>query len=284
MIRILVDSSSDYSLEEIRAKKIDFVPLHVNFGDTNYADVIDLERNRFYELLTGSADFPTTSQPAPQAFLDVFLDAKEKGDEVICILLSSALSGTCQSAVIARSMANYDKIHIFDSLSATHMIRIMAESALALRDQGADAVSIIRHLQDLAPRVKVCAALDTLLYLSKGGRLSKTTAVIGEAANIKPLIALTPDGNVSVIGKTLGKNKAISFILKHLETVSLDPAYPLCSAYTYGTENCEKLEEKLASAGYSISERCQVGSTIGTHVGPGVFGVFYVEKIDYLCF
>ena len=175
-------------------------------------------------------------------------------------------------------MVDYDKIYIFDSLAATHLIRIMTDRSLSMRDQGADAIQIIRMLQDLAPRVKVAAALDTLLYLSKGGRLSKTAAAIGEAANLKPIITLAADGTVSVIGKCLGKNKAASAILKQLASVDLDPAYPLCTVYTYGTENCEKLEEKMIAAGHTPAVRYQVGSTIGTHVGPGVFGVIYVEK------
>ena len=278
MIRILVDSSSDYSQEEILARGLDFVPLHVNFGDTCYADVTELERNHFYELLTGDAPHPTTSQPSPQTFLDIFNDIREKGDEVICILLSSALSGTCQSANIARGMADYDHIHIFDTLTATHMIRYMADHALSLRDQGHSVPQILSALTDLAPRVKVCAALDTLNYLAKGGRLSKTAATIGEAANLKPIITITEEGTVNVIGKCLGKNKATSFILKQLSSVSLDPAYPLSTVYTYGTENCEKLEEKLQASGYTPTARYQVGSAIGTHVGPGVFGVIYVEQ------
>jgi len=278
MIRILVDSSSDFTLDEIRKNGLDLVSLHVNFGDRCYADTIDLERDRFYELLTTAQDFPTTSQPSPQAFLEIFEDVKEKGDEIICILLSSALSGTCQSANIARNMADYDKIHIFDTLSATHMIRIMVLKALSLRDQGADAVTILKALTNLAPRVKVAAALDTLTYLQKGGRLSKTAAVIGEAASLKPIITITEEGTVNVIGKSLGKNKAISYLLKHLACVSADPEYPLYTVYTYGTENCECLETKLTASGYTLGSRLQVGSAIGTHVGPGIFGVIYVEK------
>lgn len=278
MIRILVDSSSDFTLEEIRAQGLDLVPLHVNFGDRCYEDTIELERNHFYELLIEGTDFPTTSQPSPQAFLEIFEEVREKGDEIICILLSSALSGTCQSANIAKNMADYDHIHIFDSLSATHMIRIMVQKAISLRDQGADAAAILDALANLAPRVKVAAALDTLTYLQKGGRLSKTAAAIGEAASLKPIITISQEGTVSVIGKSLGKNKAISFLLKHLACVSADPAYPVHTVYTYGTENCERLEEKMTASGYTIGSRFQVGSTIGTHIGPGVFGVIYVEK------
>ena len=278
MIRILVDSSSDYTYEEIRERSLDFVPLHVNFGDTAYADVIDLERNHFYELLTGSEEFPTTSQPSPQTFLDIFEDVREKGDEMICILLSSALSGTFQSANIAKGMADYDHIHIFDSLSATHMIRYMTELALSLRDQGNTAQQILEALESFAPRVKVIASLDTLTYLAKGGRLSKTAATIGEATSLKPIVTVTCEGTVSVVGKCLGKNKAVSALLKQLSSVNLDPSYPLSTVYTYGTENCEKLEEKLAASGFQTTARYQIGSAIGAHIGPGVFGVIYVEQ------
>ena len=124
MIRILVDSSSDYTLEEIREKNIDFVPITVTIGSKSYQDVVELKPDDFYEMLITGNEFPKTAQPSPQDFAEVFKDAKEKGDDIICILLSSALSGTCQSAAIAKDMVDYDNIYIIDSLTATIMIKI----------------------------------------------------------------------------------------------------------------------------------------------------------------
>lgn len=276
MIRILVDSSSDYEVRQIREKNLEFIPIHITIGEKDYIDGIDFEKNTFYELLQSGSEFPKTSQPSPEAFLEVFQDAKEKGDSVICILLSSALSGTCQSAALAKSIADYEEIYLLDSLSATYPIRILADRALALAQKGMDAASIVRELEDLKGRIRLFAGLDTLEYLAKGGRLSKSAAAIGELANIKPIITLTQEGTVGVLSKCIGRNKAITQVFRHLQELKADPAFPLYTLYTCGTENCRKLEEKLTEHGYSITERLQVGATIGAHIGPDAFGVVFV--------
>ena len=276
MIRILVDSSSDYSVSEIQEKKMDFIPIHITIGEKTYADGYELDRDKFYELLQSTGEFPKTSQPSPQAFLDVFEDAKEKGDDLICILLSSKLSGTFQSAVLARSMAKYDRIHLIDSRSAACAIKFMADHACALRDQGASAKEIVQSVEALKSRVKILAALDTLEYLGRGGRISKTAAAIGDLAKVKPIITLSCEGSVEILGKCLGKNKAISALLKQIEAHGIDPAFPACPLYSCGTDNCTAFEKRLAKEGYAPGERLQIGSTIGTHIGPGAFGLVFV--------
>jgi DegV family protein with EDD domain len=277
MIKILVDSSSDYGIQEIKEKKLEFVPISITIGEKSYADGVDFEKDTFYEILTESSTFPKTSQPSPEAFLSFFREAKETGDAVICILLSSALSGTCQSAVLAKNIVEYDKIYIIDSLTATYPIKILADYALQLANQGLPAEEIAAKVEALKPRVKLLAGLDTLEYLAKGGRLNKSVAAIGELANIKPVITLTEDG-VGVLGKCMGKNKAIAQVMKHLQAEQPDPAFPVYTIYTYGTENCMRFEEKLAEQGYAYTERKQVGATIGAHIGPNAFGIVFVCK------
>ena len=278
MIRIIVDSSSDYQLEELKQKNMELVPISVTIGEHSYLDGIDLNRDAFYKMLTETSDFPKTAQPSTQAFLDIFLDAKEKGDDCICILLSSGLSGTCQGACIARDMADYDNIYIIDSLAAICLIQVLAERACALRDQGYAAKDIVAEVEKLKSRVKVAAALDTLEYLYRGGRLSKTAATIGELANLKPMITITEEGTIGSIGKAIGRNKAITSLIKHVKENELDPDYPIYSLYTYGSENSEKFEERLESAEIHPAARLQVGPTIGTHIGPNAFGIMYVIK------
>ncbi len=278
MIRILVDSASDYTMEEIREKGLDLVPITITIGKTDYIDGQNLGRDEFYEILEKTGSFPKTSQPSPQAFLEVFLDAKKKGDELICILLSSALSGTCQSAFLAKSMASYDKIYIIDSLSATYTIKLLADYALQLVSCGIGAGEIAALLEGLRSRVRVLAAPDSLDYLERGGRVSKTAAAIGNLAGIRPIITLSPKGEVSVIGKCVGKNKAIGQILKQLAALGRDEAFPLYPIYSYGTENCTKLCEKLHAAGCPTDEMLQIGPTIGAHIGPEAFGIVFTAK------
>lgn len=276
MTRILVDSSADFSAQELKEKKIELIPLNVTLADETYQDGINLEKDQFYQLLLEQEDFPKTSQPSPEHFLNLFEDAREKGDDVICLLLSSSLSGTCQTAHLTRNMAEYDNIYIIDSLSATIGIRLLADYANDLRNQNVPASVIAARLEDLKSRIRIFAGVDTLEYLCRGGRVSRTSAAVGELANIKPIITVSEEGTVTVIGKCLGKNKALRFIMDKLEANPVDPAFPLYSIYTYGTANTEKLEEKLTKAGISYTSRQQVGATIGAHVGPGAFGVIYI--------
>jgi len=278
MVKILVDSSSDYEPEEIKEKGFEFVPISITIGDTDYIDGVSLEKDEFYEILKGTEDFPKTSQPSPQAFLDIFKDAKEKQDTIFCILLSSELSGTCQSAQLAKNMVDYESIYIIDSLSATYMIKILADYTYELVQKNTPAEEILQKIEALKPRVTLFAGLDTLEYLCKGGRLSKSAAAIGELANIKPVITVTEKGAVGVLGKCLGKNKAIAQVFKHLQESGLDDSFPLYTIYTYGTDNCQRLEDKLEENGYSTSKRLQVGATIGSLIGPEAYGVVFVKQ------
>jgi len=124
----------------------------------------------------------------------------------------------------------------------------------------------------------VIAVIDTLEYLYRGGRLSCASASIGNLVNIKPVITLAEDGTISILAKPIGKNKAYSALLKQLEEHPFDPDFPIYSIYSYGLENCEKLEAKLTKADIPFQKRLQVGCSIGAHIGPGAVGMVYVEK------
>lgn len=278
MIKILVDSSSDLTKEEAEEKGYLFVPIGISLEGKEYEDGVDLTKDEFYDLLVNGETFPKTSQPSPQVFLDLFEQAKKDGDEIVAILLSSALSGTYQSAVLARQMADYEGIHLIDSLTATGVIRVLADYAKGLADQGRSAAEVAALTEVFRSRVHVIAMMDTLEFLQKGGRIGKAAAMLGELARLKPLITLTEEGGVGVIGKTIGKNKAMSAMLKWLDERRMDEEFPRYSVFTSGTENCGQFEEKLAKHGITTVGRLQLGAAIGTHIGPGAFGIVYVEK------
>ena len=278
MIRIVVDSSSDYTMEEIKEKNLTLIPLSVTIDGTSYIEGENLERNEFYEFLKSSQDVPKTSQPSPEAFLNVFEDAKTAGDDVICILLSSALSGTYQNAFLAKMMTDYDRIHLIDSRSVASGLKLMADYALELIDNGYSAKSIVEKIEGIKSHVHVFAVLDTLEYLYKGGRLSKTSAAIGTLARLKPIITLNAEGRIEVVGKAIGKQKAMTSLLSNLEEFEPDKNFPFTTLYTYDAQNCEKLEEKLLKNGIQTAYRTSIGAVIGTHAGPGAFGIVYVSK------
>jgi DegV family protein with EDD domain len=158
------------------------------------------------------------------------------------------------------------------------MIRILALHADRMRRNGSNASQIVTALEELKSKTRVFAALDTLEYLQRGGRLSKAAAAVGTLANLKPIITVSEGGTVEVIQKCMGRNKTVSFLMNKLQELNIDTEFPLYSVYTYGTENSEFFEKKMTDAGYRIAERVQVGATIGCHIGPGVYGFIYVEK------
>lgn len=278
MIHLLVDSAADFSQAEIKEKNLSLVPLQVTIENETYLDGINIFRDEFYEKLMSSDDFFKTSQPSPQEYLDIFEKVKKENDTLICILLSSALSGTYQSAVLAKNIVDYDNIYLVDSLSATAGVRILVDEAIKMINAQEGALKIVEHLNQLKSKLTILAAVDTLEYLCKGGRISKTTAAIGEMASIKPIITVSTEGKVDIVGKRLGVNKTISFLIKKIEEIGIDTNYPSYSLFTYGLENTEKLESKLETNGIEVNTRLQIGPTIGTHVGPGAFGICFVKK------
>lgn len=274
MIRLLVDSASDYIQKEIEERNLYFVPLQIQIEGKNYLDGVDIDKETFYEKMMHTKEFFKTSQPSPQVFLDIFEKVKEKQETLICILLSSKLSGTYQSACLAKDMADYDNIYIIDSLSATCGIRLLCEVALNWIAENRSAQSIVSDLEELKGKIRIYAGVDTLEYLAKGGRISKTAAAIGTLASIKPIISVE-QGEVVVAGKTRGINKATSFICDKVAVDFVDTLYPVYTIYSYGLENTEKLEAKLDLE----TDRVRLGSTIGVHIGPNAFGVCFISKL-----
>ena len=278
MIRILIDSGSEYLPKEAQAKGIEVLPIVTNVGGNDYRDGFDLGRDEFFELLEETGQFPTTSQITPHVFATKFKEALDAGDEVIAIILSSALSGTYQNACMAQAMVGNEGIYVIDSLTATYPISIMADYAAKLRDEGMPAAQIVEAIEELKGSAKVIAMVDTLEYLQRGGRIPKAAAKIGEAAKLKPVISVTEKGDLAMISACLGRKRAFDTIMKQLESIEIDDRFPVYAIYSYGTKNCERLEVRLQEAGISVTERRQIGYVIGSHIGPNACGVVYVEK------
>lgn len=278
MIRIMIDSGSEYLPKEAQAKGIEVLPIVTNVGGNDYSDGFDLGRDEFFELLEETGQFPTTSQITPHVFATKFKEALDAGDEVIAIILSSALSGTYQNACMAQAMVGNEGIYLIDSLTATYPISIMADYAAKLRDEGMPAAQIVEAIEELKGSAKVIAMVDTLEYLQRGGRIPKAAAKIGEAAKLKPVISVTEKGDLAMISACLGRKRAFDTIMKQLESIEIDDRFPVYAIYSYGTKNCERLEVRLQEAGITVTERRQIGYVIGSHIGPNACGVVYVEK------
>lgn len=273
-VHILCDSSADLDFEEINQMGLLYVPIPVIFGNKTFAEGINITKDEFYEKLAHQRIYPTTSQPSPADFLDFFVQAKAAGDEVVAILIPEALSGTYQNANLAKSMSEYDHIHIIDSMSIAASTRILLEEAIRLRDLGSSAVEIVEAIEHLKTKTHIIAALDTLENLYRGGRLTKAQTGIGEFAGIKPVVTLSKEGKVQLIHKALGKSKACSKIIKHLANLKIDTNYPVYFIYSNDDTNLRLLRTKLEAADFDYwdNKEFNIGPTIGTHIGAGAYG------------
>ena len=278
-IRIITDSAADYSVQEIEKRNITCVSMAITFDEDTYLDGKEITKDEFYERLMGTEVFPKTSQPSPTSFLECFEEAKEAGDSVIAILVSGSLSGTIQSAQLAKSMAEYDDIHIVDSKNVTLAMRILVDRAVVMRDKGFAVEEILAELEDLKGRIRIFAGLDTLEYLCKGGRLSRTSANIGTLVNLKPVVTINEEGTVEVCGKQIGVRHAYKQIIKIVEEDQPDTNYPVYFIYSYDKKNCLGLIQALQKKGldFGTPKTRGIGATIGAHIGPGAYGIVYVK-------
>lgn len=278
-VRIITDSASDFDAAVAKRRKIEIVPMTVQFGSATFLAGKNLSNEVFFQLLQEGKENPSTSQPAPAAFLRYFEEARNAGDQVVVILLSGALSGTLQSAEIARGMCEYDAIYIVDSRSATAGMQILVNYACKLRDSGLPAAAIAAEVEKLKDKVRIFAVIDTLEYLRRGGRLSGFAAGLGTMAKLKPTITVQ-DGQVSIVGKSLGTAAAVKHMMKMLEEHPIDDDYPSYFLYSNDKGREELLLPKLREQG-KLPQRlhyCGIGPTIGTHIGPGALGMAYIER------
>ena len=278
-IRIITDSSSDFEPAVAKRRKVEIVSMPIQFGKATFLDGKTISGELFYKLLKEGKENPSTSQPTPTDFLKVFEAAKAAGDQVVAVLLSSALSGTIQSAMIAKGMCEYDEIYIVDSLSATAGIQILVNYACKLRDSGLKAADIAAELEKVKGRIRIFAVIDTLEYLRRGGRISTLQAGLGSMTKLKPVIAVR-DGAVAITGKAFGTAAAVKQLLKLIADHSVDDAFPSYFLYTDDKGREELLLPKLRELG-TLPQRlhyCCIGATIGTHIGPGALGLAYIEQ------
>lgn len=277
-IRIITDSAADFTQEALSRHDITCVPMHITVDDAEYVDGVTLTPDEFWKRMI-SGQTPKTSQPSPDDFLGKFEAAKAAGEAVVCVLISSALSGTLQSAVIARSMIEYDEIYIVDTLCAAIAEQVMVLEACRLRDAGdMTAAQIAQAIEAFRSRVKLFACLDTLEYLARGGRIPKAAANIGSLVQLKPLVTINADGMVDVMSKAIGRHRASDALIKLASGFSVDADYPIIPIYAHTPDNCEAFVKRLPDAlPCRAQDMAPIGPTISTHIGPGAFGFVLVS-------
>ena len=277
-VQIILDSACDMQKEEADRLGVWLMPLRTSFGDTVFLDGVDLSHDEFFARLEAAKTLPTTSQVPPYDYAAAFRQAADTGCEVLVITLSSKLSGTYQSAVIAAQETDAD-VTIVDSENVTAGERVLAELAIRLRDKGLCAREIAAELTAAKKRLCIIGRVDTLEYLYRGGRLSRTSAIAGTLLNIKPVLTVK-DGMLSVLGKARGARQSNNFLNEAIEKRGgIDFSMPLMLGFSGRSDSA--LQEYIAASKdiwegkLPVLPITSIGSTIGTHVGPGAIVVAF---------
>lgn len=275
-VKIVVDSTVDLT-PEIKSQ-VKVVPLSIFFGETEYKDNVTITADKFYEMLVASEQLPTTSQPTPAAFEDVYRELVEAGHEVVVITIASKLSGTYQSATIAAEEFP-GKVFVVDSRNAAIASGVLAEHALKLAQQGKSGEQILNELMEVRKHIRLYAIVDTLEYLKKGGRLSSTVAFVGGVLNLKPLICVE-DGEIKTVGKARGMKAAFTMLTKECgNNGGIDHEKPVLLGYTGGSsEQLDKYMETNAEVKPYENRASIIGATIGVHAGPGAVALAFFSK------
>ena len=279
MVRIITDSAADFETQELAEKQIYCIPIKVLLGETEYEENVNLSKDRFYEILASTGCSPKTSQPSPAILEELFAEARAAGDEAVYICLSSALSGTYQSAAMTQADFGSGGHRVVDSRNATGGQRLLVEYAVRLRDEGKGAAEIAEAVEALRERIVLYACIDTLEYLYRGGRISHTVYKLGTMAQVKPLIRVSREGGIEVPAKAMGMRKGMDYLCKRLEQQKPSKEHNLYVMYTADRKCGEVLAEKLRAMGFQVPEDkiINVGAGIGSHIGPNACGVVYVE-------
>ena len=278
-VKIITDSASDVLTPYHPAVSV--LPMTITFGDQQYRDKEELSHQRFYELLIESEQLPSTSQIGPAQFEEAFQAQVDAGHSIVAVILSGKLSGTYQSACIAEEEFP-QKVFVVDSENAALGEGILVQRAAQLVDQGLEAPEIAQRLEDEKKDIRLIALLDTLEYLKRGGRISKSVAAIGGLLSIKPVIAVQ-NGEVCMLGKARGSKNGNNLLVQEIQkTTGIDFERPYCLGYS-GFHN-DMLQKYIADSRSLWEGHAEhlpigtIGATIGTHIGPGAVGVAFFQK------
>ena len=276
MVRIVTDSTCDLSSELVKENEIEVVPLNVYFGEKAFKDGLEITSKDFYKMLKEEKEHPKTSQPTPEDFVKTYQNVLEKDDEIISIHISSKLSGTYQSALIAQKDLNNQKITVLDSKHACGSLGLIVLECAKMAKRGESKESIVKFAQTLIKNTKIYFIVDTLEYLRKGGRIGRASELIGTLLNVKPVLFLD-DGIVTTFDKARGVNKAFSRIINAMDDYKKEnEGKKISYGFIWGDNQkimnkfLEKLPDEYEQKDNLITE---IGSVIGAHTGPGAFGI-----------
>ncbi len=284
-VKIIIDSAADMTVAFTKEHNIGHAPLKTTLGGTEYRDGVDIVPDVFYEKLEANKELAHTSQVNAEEFRALFEEAIAAGDDVVTVTISSGLSGTYQSA--AAAAADYpDRVYVVDSLSATAGEQVLIYRALQLRDEGKTAKEIFDELEALKKRTRLFVRLETLEYLKRGGRISKTSAFVGGVLGIKPILTLNGEGKLETVGKARGMKQSHQMMNDSIAACGgIDFSMPVVMTYAGdlgdgAVENYQKDSTAILGDNADCVKVGQLGCVIGTHAGPGAIVISFAANED----
>jgi len=274
VIKIVSDSTCSLPPDVIQKFDIRVVPLNVHFGEGRiFQEGIDLTNDEFYAMLAANPELPTTSQPSPGQFREVFAELAAAGHDVLCIIISSKLSGTYQAALDARHMLPDANILIVDSYFVAAALGLMVVTAAEMAEEGCSMDEIVARVEQMRRDMKLYFVVDTLEYMQRGGRIGMAAAFLGTLLKVKPILTLD-EGIVKPLDLVRSKRKAIQRLLSELEA-HVAPGQPVQAIVMHAQVPGEVNELEAEVRRRFNCQRTifgEVGPVIGTHTGPGVLG------------
>lgn len=275
-IKIITDSSADLPKEVFRELDIEVLPLLINFGEESYLDGVDITIDELFERIDEGEVFPNTSQVTPVRFQEAYKKYLDEGYKIISIHLSSNMSGTYQSACIAKELLESEDIYVIDSQTVTSGLALLAYRAAKLRDRGMSIEEIVHDLEEMKCRISESLCFESLDNLVRGGRISKTVGVVTGMLGIK-LILDVKDGLMSVKDKVRGNKKAVKRIIKDIEELGPMDDMPVVLINVNYDEVYNEVKEYLEDNNINFIQT-KVGCTVGIHSGNHASGVFFFAE------
>lgn len=278
-VAIVVDGTAYLPEDLIQKYNMHVIPLLVNWGGESLRDNVDITADQFYARLQTEKEMPTTSQPSPGDFLEIYKKAAETADSIVCVTISSELSGTYASAIAARDMMDGFPIEVVDSKSTIMGLGFITLAAAEAIAAGADHKEAAAKASALVPRMRLLFVVDTLEFLHRGGRIGGASRYMGTLLSIKPILALA-DGKVTPLDKVRTKKKALAKMLSIAENdlrgqTNFRIAVQNAAAPADGSKIVNEVKKKF---GLTDVIQSDISPVIGTHVGPGSIAVvYYIE-------
>lgn len=275
-IKIITDSTLDLPLNLIKEKNIEVLPLLINFGEESYLDGVEINTKEMLDKIANEDILPTTAQVTPNRFEEVFKKYLDEGYKIVTLVLSSDMSGTYQSACIAKNMLDTDDIVVIDSRNVTSGLGVLALKACEFRDNGDNIFEIEEKIKNIIPKVKSSLSFESLENLVRGGRLSKTAGAIGSVLGLR-LILEVKDGQMALKDKVRGSKKALKKVISDFENANVDINSPIVLLEILNEEIYPGLKKYFEENNINYID-AKVGCTVGIHSGTRACGIFFIEK------